>query len=300
MRLLRIGAGGGERDKEKSASDAVLEKQRSKSLASYVDLEKKIKHEEEEKFKRVQRDREKMAEAEKKLKRAQERAAIELKRLQALGAGRGVSVPGVSSSEKGKGKDEVFKAGMILLENIGKLGLVNIMLGIFNIAAGISINGDIDTFTRVTLKIRQGLSYEDARAYTDSARSACTGLTAAAFFQLFFGVALVYFSFERKTLESIQDRVLVSQILYALIVVFTVVPFAFFLFIVVFSTWYSQLDNNFSTAYVVTNGMMSLLTISWGVYHASLWSAKMSTQTGVKAAAIQDAAAKAKAGLYRK
>jgi hypothetical protein len=307
MTLLRIGAGGGGSDKDKEKSKEIaLEKQRSKSLASYIDLEKKMKHEEEEKFKRVQRDREKMAEAEKKLKRAQERAAIELKRLQSLGAGKGVAVAGVSSSSSSsssaKGKEGDYLAGMIILENLGKAGWLNVFLGIFNFAAGVSISGDIDTYTRVSLTKKQNLTYDEARAYTDSARSTCTGILVLGIFQFIFGCALIAFSTERykDKISSIQDRTLLSQILFLVMFVFTVVPFAWFFVVVLFQTWYSDLDNKFSTAYLVTNGMVSLMVISWAAYHFSLWGGKRAAQSGAKAAAYTDAAKKAAAAMGRK
>jgi len=306
MPLLNLGKEGKE-DKNRSR-DEPLDKQRSKSLASYIDLEKKIKHEEEQKFKRVQRDREKMAEAEKKLKRAQERAAIELKRLQALGAGKGVSVAGVSSSgDKAVGGKSQFDAGIVFAKNPTYVGFLCILLGLTYVIT-ISMTGtEISTYTR-DYQAKNKLTRSDANALTDTAQSGCTGIAACGVLLFLMGSFLLFQVYTNPAGYKASDGTPypynpnVNPAKNGIFIVFmllNIIPCIVFLTTILSNSWYSELENSAPTFFAITSGVTSLVSLGYLLFEAQGYQKKRLEAAGIKAVAVSSAAKVALAGVKK-
>lgn len=308
MTLLKLGAAAekDDKDKYKYGEDLVdrKDKQRISSLASFIDQEKKIKHDEEEHFKRLQRDREKMAEAEKKLKRAQERATLEMKRLKLLGAGKGVDVGGGGSgsdkekSESGSGK---FEPGKIFLDNPSMTALLMFTLGLTYAILGFSTAQAVDRYTLTLPKKNPKISAEEANAYTDSAKTAANTIGILGIIMLIVSLGLAYLAFNTAKDKPIVKELLFKPMSHALFLFLFVMNLTVFLLFMIniMTSWYSELDNSGPTGLLVVSLLMTIGLAAWVAKSAVEYRAARFEKAGAKAAAVTSAAKAAAGGLKK-
>lgn len=162
-------------DDDRRKPEIDVNKLRSRSLAEYVDLEKKKKYDQEKKLKQLQRKKEEMREIEKKLKRAQEAAEIDIKAAAAL-LGQKVSSSG---SDKEKAAAAAAAAAtkeqpmaLVVYEHPAASLVVVFIIGVIIVLTSNAVYNELQNYAKTRLVSGNNMSKTkyletDAKAYID-------------------------------------------------------------------------------------------------------------------------------------
>lgn len=240
-----------EKDSNNESKSVDLDELRSRSLASYVDIRRKARSDQEKKMKKLVRMQEKFKEKERKLRRAQERGAQKLKETQQVlkAYGRDVDVrTGALISEKDRvskdNDDSLLGQYPEYIHGIMAVWCLTLSILAFIVKSSIEEYG-------LKLRTTQNKTEEQADAIIDSAQNAA--LTMA-----LLGLALFLF----LGFVAYTEHKVFAKIAPLLFFIFNIASFAVFLISIVFQAWYNDMDNTSAVVFIV---MCALATVV-GIY----------------------------------